>query len=132
MSDMNVGDMKDGVIFNSTPTNKVQIVLVKGGESLVLNLDPKSAADIAGEALQAARMCHDRTGKTLPSGTERESSWPTVIPSSIALGPCKMPNHESLIVRFGEAALGFAIPRGILLSLGQALITASASEDGPD
>ena len=115
--------MKSGIICNVLPDNKIQLVLVKDAKPVDLIIPPEGVATVAAELLQAAKIAHDRSGVTLPSGR----IWPSIIPSKVALGPSNVANHECLIVSCGRAEIGFSLATEILQPLGQSLITLGAS-----
>ena len=124
--------MKNGLIVNPLPSGELEVKLVSDGEECgCFNCKPDRAAMVAAQFLAAAKVAHERTGKPLPSRTEEEGNWANVQPSTLGLGPCPLPEHESLVVRFGEAALGIALPRTILRQMGEAMITMSADGDKP-
>ncbi|WFU14336.1 hypothetical protein [Bradyrhizobium sp. CB3481] len=75
--------------------------------------------------MQIAILAFQRTGGALISGVEQSSTWPEIEVSTIGLGPSRLANHEDLIVRFGDAQVGFPLSRTALRGLGEAMIALS-------
>jgi hypothetical protein len=119
--------MMDGIVCNSLPNGRLEVVLVKDGKQYRSNeFEPKNAGLIAATVLNGAKLAVQRQGKSTPASTETVAGWEVTIPSRVGLGPSNVPGHDCLIVRFGEADLGFSIVRSELRKLGEAMIALSA------
>jgi hypothetical protein len=119
-------------VCDSLPNGKLQLILVTDGtQHKGSDFDPSAASSFVVSILEAAKIAHKRSGKPLDSNTDTVHEWAMLSPSMIALGPCQLQNHTSLIVRFGEAQLGFPVPNSALRELGEALLTLSASDQKP-
>src|SRR5947207_1085231 len=120
--------LTDGIFSLALPDGNIQMILVKNGKSIEsVDADPFKATGIAVDIFKAATFAHEKTGRPLPSFMRQSARWHFTPASSIGLGPCSMPDHDCLILQFGEALFGVAIPISKLRSLGEALIASSAN-----
>ena len=104
----------------------LEVVLVKDGKQYSSNpLEPKKASRIAATVLNGAKLAVQIQGNKHPAITETAPGWEVAIPSRVGLGPSNVPGHDCLIVRFGDADLGFSISRSELRKLGEAMIALS-------
>jgi hypothetical protein len=119
--------MTDGIVCNSLASGMLEVVLVRDGKHYNSNqLEPKNASRIAATVLNGAKLAAQTQEKKTPASTETAAGWEVAIPSRIGLGPSNVPGHDCLIVRFGEADLGFSILRSELRKLGEAIIALSS------
>jgi hypothetical protein len=118
--------LKNGLHVSSLPSGAVQVLAVIDGQpGEPLEIGPAATGHVVGQFLGAAKTAHDRTGKILDDYTD--AGRVTVIQvTSIGLGPCAIPGHAGLMVRAGEAEIGFAIDKATMRALGEALIERSA------
>ncbi|MCP4701929.1 MAG: hypothetical protein GY862_34480 [Gammaproteobacteria bacterium] len=125
--------MKNGLLVAMGPDGKLRIEMAADGENKGgFTTEPDKAGFLAAQILECARIAHEKSPHSvLQDGTQKESQWPTLQATKVALGPCHMPGHESLIVQFGQAVLGIALPSEALRSLGEALIALSADPGKP-
>jgi hypothetical protein len=120
--------LSDGIFSLPLPDGKIRMVFVKKGKSIAsADAGPFEAAGIAVDIFMATTFAHAKTGRPLRSFMEQPGSWHFLPVSSIGLGPCSMPEHECLILQFGEAMFGVAIPISKLRSLGEALMALAAN-----
>jgi len=119
--------MKNGLITNSLPNGNIEIALVSKGRGRgAFEAAPDAMGHLVQQVINITMFAHQRMGQELQSGVDHVSTWPTVAISSLALGPCEVPGHASLIIRFGESQIGIPLPHAALRSLGEAMIAASA------
>jgi hypothetical protein len=118
--------MKNGLHVSSLPSGTLQVLsVVDGRPGEPLELGPSATGRVVGQFLGAAKTAHDRSGKILDDYTDADRV--TVIQvTSIGLGPCAIAGHAGLMVRAGEAEIGFAIDKATMRALGEALIERSA------
>ena len=118
--------MTDGIVCNSLPNGRLEVVLVKDGKQYKSNeFEPKNASLIAATVLNGAKLAVQSQGKPTPANSGAVAGWEVTIPSRVGLGPSNVPGHDCLIVRFGEADLGFSVVRSELQKLGEAIIALS-------
>ena len=119
--------MTDGIVCNSLANGMLEVVLVKNGTHYNSNpLDPKNASRIAATVLNGAKLVDQIHGNKTPASAETAAGWEVAIPSRVGLGSSNVPGHDCLIVRFGDANLGFSILRSELRKLGEAIIALSS------
>jgi hypothetical protein len=117
-------EMTEGLLVNSLPEGMISIQLVTGGKIAGgQKLEPEMAMVVVAQILTAAKQ----SGKRATPRPGDPGNWVSIQPSSMALGPSQIPNHESIILRFGDVELGVSIPINTLRSIGQALIALTAA-----
>jgi hypothetical protein len=116
--------MTEGLLVNSLPEGMISIQLVTGGKIAGgQKLEPEMAMGLVAQILAAAKQ----TGKRVTPRAGDSGNWVSIEPSSMALGPSQIPNHESIILRFGDVELGVSIAVDTLRKIGQALIALTAA-----
>jgi hypothetical protein len=101
---------------HSSGRAKVVITDTETSKSSGLLVDYFKLGSIAAYILEAASKAR-HSGKSLSNSAEVVISYPTIVPTTITVGPCHLPDHDSITLWFGEAALGVAIPRRMLFTL---------------
>lgn len=112
-----------GIGFKVLESGNLQVEVRGNGSIVVLQVEPQEAAAIAVGALDQARVAHEKSGHPLAS---KVGGYEVLVPSTVGLGPSKIPGHECIVVRSGRAAMGVSIPREICRDLGESLIALSA------
>ena len=101
----------------SVATGKMRIGFIKDGvETGSTEIDIKEAGSVAALLLYTAKNVHDLAGKPPPLEEVDVTHYTSVSASSVNTGPSHIPGCESLILHFGEAPLGIAVPRSTLLT----------------
>jgi hypothetical protein len=108
------------------PDSKIRISIIGASK---FELDPVAAAHVIGLILEAAKEAHGRTGEPLPDFTKNQAIWAVLRASAFGLGPSQLPNHESLLMQFGETVLSLPIEKTKLRQLGEAMVALSADSD---
>jgi hypothetical protein len=120
--------MKEGILSNVLPDGRIKLAIVsKGRLRGSIELEPEKIGLVIQQLMAIAITSHRQTGGALIRGTEVPSTWPEIVASTIALGPSSYPDHEDLIVRFGDAKIGFPLNKTMLRSMGEAMLALSAS-----
>ncbi len=121
--------MRNGVKVDLTDDNKLQIVLVvDGSESRPLVINGIDAGPIAAQLLTAANASFRKSGRP-PSPTP--PNLPLLQTMAVGSGSCELPDHETLLFQFGDAALGIAMPKPMLKQMGETFLALSATETKP-
>ena len=118
--------MASGFSCTVLPSGRVLVTLSPDAKATQLEIDPKDVPLIAAKALVAATNASISSKEYRPDLAKEPSQWLAVYPTSIALVPGKKPNHECLMVEFGEARLGLEFETSRLQALGQALLARGA------
>jgi hypothetical protein len=119
---------KHAFICKTLPGPAIELVLVRDGIEFKSHpIMPAAASIVAATALNSAKDCHDQSGAPLTHGPDIPRPRPPFLSfSSIGLGPGSK-KGAALVIRFGDAEIGFDLPDDVLKPLGQALIAASAA-----
>jgi hypothetical protein len=121
--------MKNGFKVDLADENKLRIVLVvDGSESRPLIIDAVEAGPIAAHILKAANVSFRKSGRP-PS--ETPPNVPVIQMDAMGSGNSGIPNHETLLFRFGDSALGIAVPKPMLKEMGETFLALSATESKP-
>jgi hypothetical protein len=121
--------MASGFTCTVLPSGRLLLTLNPDATATQLEIDPKDVPLIAAKTLVAATKAFMSSQKNRPDLTKEPSEWLAVYPTSIGLVPAKKPNHECLMLEFGEARLGFEFETSILQTLGKALLALGAPRD---
>jgi hypothetical protein len=122
--------MASGFSCTVLPSGRVLVTLSPDAKATQLEIDPKDVPLIAAKALVAATKASISSKGKRPDLAKEPSQWLAVYPTSIGLVPAKKPNHECLMVEFGEARLGLEFETSQLQALGQALLARGAPGTG--
>jgi|SRR5271154_6338802 len=117
-----------------TPETKLRVEVLSDGRIRLettgpFEFEPRAAALVAAQILNAARDSHVQSGKPLPDFTRDPAVWVVLQTSALGLAPSQFPNHESLTVQFGETILALPIERPKLRLPGEGMVTLSASSE---
>jgi hypothetical protein len=128
---MLAGD-KDGLFIEADPSGKALVAITddESGDKFALAVEYEDLAELAAAILMAAHKAHLASRKPLSDSVETPLKYSLVTPTTLALGPTNVPDSVSLTLRFGRTALGVAIPKTMLRSLGEAMIAATANGAG--
>jgi len=111
-------EMNDELLIYPLENGKIKVEFVVKGRSVGdFEVDSAKTTTIVAQMLAAARMAQEKSN----SPVAQPVNSPALQPSKIGLGSCDIPDHEALMVQFGNTALGIALPRSVLQGLGQAL-----------
>jgi len=114
-----------GLFVESGPRGLANVKIATGKEGILVEFSDLSI--LAADLLKAAVVDHNASGGSLPDATEYSIEYALIVPTGIGLGPSHLPQHDAITLRFGKATLGIAIPRGVLLELGQAIAALGAA-----
>jgi hypothetical protein len=118
--------MQNGLKVDLADDHKLRIVLVvEGLESQPLVINAVEAGPIAAHILKAANVSFRKSGKP-PS--ETPANVPVIQMDAMGSGNSGIPNHETLLFRFGDSALGIAVPKPMLKQMGETFLALSATE----
>jgi hypothetical protein len=122
--------MKDGLMITSVSNGNIEVALVSKRRARgSYEIDPHHVGELLAQLIQITMIAHQRTGRALRSNVDRVTTWPIAVVSRVGLGPCELPDHECLMVRFGESHIGFPLRRAELRELGQAMIALSTDSE---
>ena len=107
----------------------VRISITADEKTLSADLDQKESAQVAAKTLESAAIALAQSGMPLENKTNQFKEWASIRPTIVGLGTSEEPNHESLILQFGNAVLAFPIGKSELRRLGEALVALSADSD---
>jgi hypothetical protein len=107
----------------------VRISITADEKTLSADLDQKESAQVAAKILESAAIALAQSGMPLENKTNQFKEWASIRPTIVGLGASEEPNHESLILQFGNAVLAFPIGKSELRRLGEALVALSADSD---
>jgi hypothetical protein len=114
----------NGVAIGIAEHGRVMVRVVQNGDQTAETLiDNQAAGFLAASLLETAGLSFARTGLQAQSPPQ---PWPSVVPDTVGLSESPRKGHVSLLVQFGNAAVGFDIPTETLRNLGQGLMTMSA------
>lgn len=124
---MLAGD-RDGLFVEADPSGRARVAIHddERGEDFGLLVEYTDLGFLAAALLTAAVGAHKISAKRLSDSTNVAIEYPTIVPTTLALGPSHLPDHVSMTLRFGASTLGFAIPREALAALGQAIVALGA------
>ena len=106
--------------------SRIRLSIVGASE---FEFEAATASYIVGKILEAVKESHKLSGKPLPDFTLNPVVWVSLLTSAMGLAPSRLPNHESLVMQFGETILAVPIGRSQLRELGQAMVALSALSD---
>lgn len=114
----------NGVAVGIADDGRVMVRVVQNGNQTAETLiDNQAAGFLAASILETAGLSFVRTGLQAQSPP---TPWPSILPDKVGLSESPRTGHVSLLVQFGDAAIGFDIPTETLRGLGQGLMTMSA------
>jgi hypothetical protein len=121
--------LRTGFFTEITVERTARIHLVKDGVSAaVQECNGDMLGRTAAELLRAAQQISPfAAGTRAPSIVGLDLTDAIVPATSVALSSNPEPNLSTLVVRVGEAVVGFALPNESLRELGQAFLAASAA-----
>jgi len=115
--------------IEALPNSRVRLNLVDGAISLRFEFDSVGGSFVAAQILRAATDSFIQSGAPIPNFTQDQSVWAVASTTAFSLGPSQIPNHESLLLQFGDALLAIPIEKNRLRSLGESLVALSASSE---
>jgi hypothetical protein len=114
-------------IYTDIHGGKVRVHLIKNKRSVgYVDMDGAALGGAAATLLQAAYVAARQSGAAPLSGIESSVPYLLVATSSMGLASNAAPGFETIVMRSGEAQIGFPVPHEGLKRLGQALLAASA------
>jgi len=115
----------------SAPDRKIVISIEEGGSVNHLEVNSDNGATIAAYILQACADSYIKSGAPVQDLTKQRPQLAVAPMTALGIGPSRIPNHESLLLQFGDTVLSVPIEITKLRYLGEALITLSAKTDHP-
>lgn len=117
-------DFTTGLLIEPAANGEIAVGFAKDGVLLGdFTLAPLDVANMAAAMLAASK---DESGKLPQIEGETPSSGALVAPSSISLGPGRIPGEHALILSFGRSHLALPLDPQALKSLGEGMITLAA------
>jgi hypothetical protein len=112
--------------FKVTPLKNGQVrfsIEEHGHENAMCVLDNNQVGNVVALLLKGAR---DAAPHQNPPSRAEQVNFSVIAPSGINLAPGHKPGFETLLLSFGAANVGFAIPHEALGTFGQRMLTLSA------
>lgn len=118
-------DFTTGLLIEPAKDGQIAVGFAKDGTLLGdFTLSPLDVANMAAAMLGASKDVAD----DLPANDgETDSSGALVAPSSISLGPGRVPGEHALILSFGQSHLALPLHLQTMKSLGESMVTLSVS-----
>ncbi len=114
-------DFTTGLLIEPAKDGQIAVGFAKDGILLGdFTLSPLDVANMAAAMLAASKDVAD----DLPANDgETDSSGALVAPSSIALGPGRIPGEHALILSFGQSHLALSLDPQAMQSIGESMVT---------
>lgn len=118
-------DFTTGLLIEPATNGQIAVGFAKDGTLLGdFTLSPLDVANMAAAMLAASKDVADQ----LPDrGEETNNSGALVAPSSIALGPGRIPGEHALILSFGQSHLALSMDPRAMQSVGESMVTLIAN-----
>lgn len=115
--------LRNGFLSEAIGEKIVRIHLVKDGSPVAsIDCDGRGLGGSAALLLSAAQQISPFLGRMAPSNMGSAFTGTPVAATSVALSSNPDPALSTLVVRVGEAIVGFAIPTESLAEIGQAFL----------
>ena len=118
-------DFTTGLLIEPATNGQIAVGFAKDGKLLGdFTLSPLDVANMAAAMLGASK---DVAGQLPKTDGETANSGALVAPSSVALGPGRIPGEHALILSFGQSHLALSLDLQSLQSIGESMVTLTAS-----
>jgi hypothetical protein len=117
------------LIVESLDDGRVRLAIASDERTQHIDLGQLDSAHIAARILETAAHSLTQSGKPRIDYSKQFTEWASAFPTTLGLGSSQIPNHESLVLQFGNAILVIPIEKSQLRQLGQALMALSADSD---
>ncbi len=118
-------DFTTGLLIEPAKDGQIAVGFAKDGMLLGdFTLSPLDVANMAGAMLGASKDVADDLPAT---DDETNNSGALVAPSSISLGPGRVPGEHALILSFGQSHLALPLHPEAMKSLGESMVTLSVN-----
>jgi hypothetical protein len=107
----------------------IRLSIISDEQTLSIELTQKDCARTVAKILETAEDSFVESGQPPEDYTRQSIEWASLQPATLGLAPSQLPNHESLLVQFGNAVLAIPIERSQLRTLGEAMVALSADSD---
>ena len=119
-------DTKLRVELFAGEAKRLELGIEDSRSALTYEFSSLEASHIAGRILQTAKRAFELSGEPNPDIKARPTTWAVVQTSALGLEPSDIPNHESMLLQFGDAVLAIPIEKTKLRQFGEKILTLSA------
>jgi hypothetical protein len=104
-------DTKLRIELFPTEAKRLELGIDDNRSSLTYEFSSLEASHVAARILQTAKRAYELSGEPKPDITARPTTWAIVQTSALGLAPSEIPNHESILLQFGDAVLAIPIDK---------------------
>ena len=104
---------------------RLELGIEDGRGSLTYEFSSLEASHVAGRILQTAKRAFELSGEPNPDIKARPTTWAIVQTSALGLVSSEIPNHESILLQFGDAVLAIPIEKTELRHFGELILALS-------
>jgi hypothetical protein len=117
------------LIVESLDNGLFRLSITRNEQTQYVDVGQLGSAQIAAKILQMAAHSLTQSGRPRIDHTKQFTEWASAFPTTLGFGQSQIPNHESLLLQFGNAILAIPIEKSQLHQLGQALVALSANAE---
>jgi hypothetical protein len=119
-------DTKLRVELFAGEAKRLELGIEDSRSSLTYEFSSLEASHVAARILQTAKRAFELSCEPKPEIKARPTTRAIVQTSALGLDPSHIPNHESILLQFGDAVLAIPIEKTKLRQFGEQILALSA------